>query len=67
LHPHIRGVITHWQYDTFKVKWNDKVWNENLIYFDLDDNGEVRQFRMQIRPDWVDTWEYTFVKRDGGK
>jgi CubicO group peptidase (beta-lactamase class C family) len=67
LHPHIRGVITHWQYDTFKVKWNDKVWNENLVYFDLDDNGEVRQFRMQIRPDWVDTWEYTFVKRDGGK
>jgi CubicO group peptidase (beta-lactamase class C family) len=67
LHPHIRGVITHWQYDTFKVKWNDKVWNENLVYFDLDDNGEVRQFRLQIRPDWVETWEYTFVKRDGGK
>lgn len=62
-HPHITGKIEHWQYDTFKVKWSDPVWDESFINFDLDDNGKIEQFRMKVRPDWVDTWEYQFVKK----
>ncbi len=61
-HPKITGTIQHWQYNTFLVKWNDIVWDENFVYFDLDDQGGIKQFRMSVRPDWIDTWEYTFVK-----
>jgi len=61
-HPNISGTVQHWQYNTFLVKWNDVVFDENFIYFELDDQGNIDQFRMSIRPDWIDTWEYTFVK-----
>jgi len=61
-HPQKIGSIEHWQYDTFLVKWNDVVFDENFVYFDLNNKGEIKQFRMSIRPDWIDTWEYTFVK-----
>jgi hypothetical protein len=61
-HPKIVGVLRHWQYDTFLIKWSDVVWDENPVYFDLDDQGKIKQFRMSVRPDWIDTWEYTFVK-----
>ena len=61
-HPKITGTIQHWQYNTFLVKWTDVVFDENFVYFDLDDQGGIKQFRMSVRPDWIDTWEYTFVK-----
>jgi hypothetical protein len=61
-HPNIIGAIEHWQYETFFVKWNDMGWGESLLYFDLDNLGEIQQFRMSVRPDWIDTLEYTFVK-----
>ena len=63
-HPNIRGEISHWQYDTFLVGWSDHGWGESLIYFDLDNQGNIKQFRMSVRPDWIDTLEYTFVKKD---
>jgi CubicO group peptidase (beta-lactamase class C family) len=61
-HPQILGKLEHWQYDTFVAKWNHVVWRESLVYFDLDDKGKVAQFRMSVRPDWIDTREYTFKK-----
>ena len=61
-HPKITGTIQHWQYNTFLVKWTDVIFDENFVYFDLDDQGGIKQFRMSVRPDWIDTWEYTFVK-----
>jgi hypothetical protein len=39
------------------------VWDESLVYFDLDDSGKVSQFRVTVRPDWLDTLEYVFVKQ----
>jgi hypothetical protein len=62
-HPNINGEIEHWQYDTFLIKWSDQGWGESLMYFDLDDLGKIKQFRMSVRPDWIDTLEYTFVKK----
>ena len=61
-HPNISGMIEHWQYNTFLAKWSDPGWGESFMYFDLDDMGNVKQFRMSVRPDWIDTLEYTFVK-----
>ncbi|MCJ7753179.1 MAG: DUF3471 domain-containing protein, partial [Thermoanaerobaculales bacterium] len=62
-HPEITGRLEHWQFDTFLCSWSDRMWDESLVYFDLDDSGEVSQFRVTVRPDWVDTLEYIFVKQ----
>jgi len=62
-HPEITGRLEHWQYDTFLCTWSDRVWDESLVYFDLDDSGEVSQFRFTVRPDWLDTLEYVFIKQ----
>jgi CubicO group peptidase (beta-lactamase class C family) len=62
-HPEISGTLAHWQLDTFLCRWTDRVWNESLVYFDLDDAGKVSQLRFAVRPDWIDTTEYVFVKQ----
>ena len=61
-HPKIEGRCEHWQYDTFVAKWNDMVWDESKVHFDTDDKGQIHAFRLRVRPDWVDTHEYEFVK-----
>ena len=61
-HPYVIGVLKHWQYDTFLSEWNYPVWKESYLYFDLDDQGTIKQFRVAIRPDWIDTQEYVFIK-----
>ena len=62
-HPGINGRLEHWQFDTFLCTWSDRVWDQSLVYFDLDDAGKVSQFRVTVRPDWLDTLEYVFVKQ----
>jgi len=61
-HPQITGRLEHWQLDTFLCTWTDRVWDQGLVYFDLNDEGKVSQFRVTVRPDWLDTLEYVFVK-----
>lgn len=62
-HPQITGRLEHWQFDTYLCTWSDRVWDESLVYFDLDDSGKVSQFRVTVRPDWLDTLEYVFIKQ----
>ena len=62
-HPAISGRLEHWQFDTFLCTWTDVVWDQSLVYFDLDDSWQVSQFRFTVRPDWIDTLEYVFVKQ----
>jgi CubicO group peptidase (beta-lactamase class C family) len=62
-HPAISGRLEHWQFDTYLCTWTDPVWDQSLVYFDLDDAGEVSQLRLTVRPDWIDTLEYIFVKQ----
>jgi CubicO group peptidase (beta-lactamase class C family) len=61
-HPQISGKLEHWQYDTFLATWDHVVWRESLVYFDLGEESEITRFRMSVRPDWIDTREYTFEK-----
>jgi CubicO group peptidase (beta-lactamase class C family) len=63
-HPNIHGEIEHWQYNTFQVTWSDPGWGKSMMYFDVNDSGILKQFRMSVRPDWIDTLEYTFVKME---
>lgn len=37
----INGVLNHWHYDTFEVKWPEKHIKSNLIVFQLNQKGKV--------------------------
>jgi CubicO group peptidase (beta-lactamase class C family) len=62
-HPAISGRLEHWQLDSFLCTWSDRVWDQSLIHFDLDDQGKVTRLRFTVRPEWIDTLEYAFVKQ----
>lgn len=62
-HPAISGRLEHWQFDTFLCTWTDAFWDQSLVYFELDDAGEVSAFRVTVRPDSLDTLEYVFDKQ----
>ena len=63
-HPNFDATVTHWHYDTFLATWSYRLWRQSDVYFTLDGDGQVTKFRMAIRPDWIDTLEYEFVKND---
>ena len=39
-HPEITGSLEHWQFDTYLCSWSDRMWDESLVYFDLDDGRQ---------------------------
>lgn len=42
------GTLTHWQHDTFIVRWDDRSLNADaFVNFSLDPDGKVREVRMQ--------------------
>jgi len=61
-HPGITGRLDPWQLDTFLCTWSDAVWDQSLVYFDLDDAGAVTQLRFTVRPEWLDAKEYVFKR-----
>jgi len=61
-HESIAGTLEHWQYDTFLCKWDDPVLGESFIPFITDGQGNVAEFRVTIRPDWLDPLEHVFKK-----
>ncbi|MFB0516800.1 MAG: DUF3471 domain-containing protein, partial [Candidatus Neomarinimicrobiota bacterium] len=61
-HPNVEGVLEHWHYDTFVSKWNDPMWGESYVTFVLDSEGEVAEFSVKIREDFVDPLPYVFSR-----
>jgi CubicO group peptidase (beta-lactamase class C family) len=59
----LEGELEHWQYDTFRVEWADPYLRASLIPFRLDERGQAVEFRMKVRPDFVDPMEYRFTRR----
>lgn len=45
--PGMQGTLTHWQYDTFRVAWDDAAIEPASVAFALDAAGKVAQIRMQ--------------------
>jgi hypothetical protein len=42
------GTLSHWQHDTFVVRWNDRWLNADaFVNFALDPDGKVREVRME--------------------
>ena len=60
-HESISGTLEHWHYDTFLCHWNDPVLGESLIPFITDGQGQVAEFRVKIREDWIDPLEHVFM------
>jgi CubicO group peptidase (beta-lactamase class C family) len=61
-HTSISGTLEHWHYDTFLCKWDDPVLGESLIPFITDGQGEMAEFRVRIREDWIDPVEHVFKR-----
>ncbi len=61
-HESISGTLEHWHYDTFLCKWDDPVLGESLIPFITDGQGQVVEFHVKIREDWIDPVEHVFKK-----
>jgi CubicO group peptidase (beta-lactamase class C family) len=61
-HKTISGTLEHWHYDTFLCHWDDPVLGESLIPFISNGQGDVAEFRVKIREDWIDPVEHVFRK-----
>jgi CubicO group peptidase (beta-lactamase class C family) len=64
--PDLRGALTHWQYDTFRVSWlQDFAWfGDGTVQFLMDARGEIVEMKIYVPND--DLWfqELEFVKED---
>lgn len=58
-HPGLWANLGHWQGDEFQARWSERYFRESLVRFDAI-AGSVREFRVKVRPDWVDPLEYRF-------
>ena len=47
-HPHLRGELEHWHYDTFLCHWNDTTLRTSLMPFQTDGQGRVQNFRVKV-------------------
>ena len=46
--PQLVGELTHWQHDSFIVRWNERWLNADaFVNFALDQDGRIREVRMQ--------------------
>jgi CubicO group peptidase (beta-lactamase class C family) len=59
----LSGTLEHWHYDSFVCKWDNPVLGESLIPFITDGQGQVAEFRVKIREDWIDPVEHVFKKK----
>jgi CubicO group peptidase (beta-lactamase class C family) len=58
----LSGMLEHWHYDSFVCKWDNPILGESLIPFITDGQGQVAEFRVKIREDWIDPVEHVFKK-----
>ena len=61
------GTLEHWHYDTFLCKWDNPVFGESIIPFITDGQGQVVEFRVKIREDWIDPMEHVFKIKNARK
>jgi hypothetical protein len=45
--------MQHWQFDTFRIKWNDQFLPEGFVTFYLDSKGNISYFTIELEnPDF---------------
>ncbi|MGE5803494.1 MAG: DUF3471 domain-containing protein, partial [Gemmatimonadota bacterium] len=40
-----KGRLEHWQYDVFRITWDDPFWTPEYVSFSLDPDGSVGELR----------------------
>jgi CubicO group peptidase (beta-lactamase class C family) len=61
--PTFRGELKHYHFDQFYIDWEDEFLTRGWIKFDMNFNGEIRQFTIEVpnSPDFIFT-ELLFEK-----
>lgn len=65
-HPGITGRFEPWSEHTFLCHWSDPIFNQSLIPFTVDSDGNPVEFHLKVREDWIDPLEYIFIKCNSG-
>ena len=53
------GRLEHWQYDTFRTRWDNPAFENANVTFALDAEGKVAQIRMKaVSPTADFSWDY---------
>jgi CubicO group peptidase (beta-lactamase class C family) len=57
--PRMTGTLEHWQYDTFRTRWDDKAIEPAYVTFALDAAGKVDRVTMRAVSPLADfSWDY---------
>lgn len=57
--PGMTGKLEHWQYDTFRTRWDNPAFENAFVTFGLDADGKVAQIRMKAASPTADfSWDY---------
>ena len=57
--PGMTGTLEHWQYDSFRTRWEDKSFEPAYVTFGLDADGKVERITMKaVSPAADFSWDY---------
>jgi CubicO group peptidase (beta-lactamase class C family) len=57
--PGMTGKLEHWQYDSFRTRWDDKTIEPAYVTFGLDADGKVERITMKaVSPAADFSWDY---------
>jgi CubicO group peptidase (beta-lactamase class C family) len=57
--PGMTGRLEHWQYDTFRTRWDNPAFENADVTFGLDADGKVAQITMKASSPLADfSWDY---------
>ncbi|MCK4661414.1 MAG: serine hydrolase [Bacteroidales bacterium] len=61
----LNGVLEHWHYDTFKIRWNDyPSLPSGTLQFIIGTNGKVEEMRIEVKNPDFDFTELEFLKAE---
>ena len=61
----LNGTLSHWNYDTFKIKWNDyPSLPDGTVQFIIGTNGKVEEMRIDVPNPDFDFTELEFLKKE---
>ena len=60
-HPLTTGKMIAWDGDNFVCEWTDLMWDRSMMQFTVE-NGKIKDFSMQTRPDLLDPTTYIFER-----
>ena len=57
--PGLTGTLEHWQYDSFRTRWDDKSYEPAFVNFALGADGAIERITMKpVSPVADFSWDY---------